>query len=76
MQFSAINDIRMVNKSGETKASLFSKTSQLRSNGCRSMKVLEEKVTGDFYDDDHNYNYYTAQLYASLFYKQACVRRN
>lgn len=73
LQFSAINDIRMLNKSGETKASLFSKTNQLRSNGCRSMQVLEETTTGDIYDDDKNYNYYTAQMYASLFFAKQPV---
>ena len=32
------------------------------------MEVLEEQTTGDYYDDKHQYNYYTAQLYASLFF--------
>jgi hypothetical protein len=73
LQFSAINDIRMLNRSGETKASLFSKTIQFRNNGCRSMQVLEENITGDIYDDDKNYNYYTAQMYASLFFTKQPV---
>lgn len=66
--FSAINDIRMMDKKGGLKASLFSKTKQLRQNNCRSMQVLEETSTGDFYNDDKSYNYYTAQMYASLFF--------
>ena len=40
MQFSAINDIRINNSDGEAKASLYSKTKQLRSNNCRSMQTL------------------------------------
>jgi len=63
----------MLNRSGETKASLFSKTIQFRNNGCRSMQVLEENITGDIYDEDKNYNYYTAQMYASLFFTKQPV---
>ncbi len=73
LQFNAINDIRINNSDGEVKASLFSKTKQLRSSNCRKMEVLEEQTTGDFYDDDHNYNYYTAQMYASLFFTKDSV---
>jgi len=68
LHFSAINDIRMMDKEGNTKATLFSKTKQLRDSNCRRMEVLEEQPTGDFYDDRHQYNYYTAQMYASLFF--------
>ena len=73
LEFSAINDIRMNNSEGESKASLFSRTRQLRTKNCRSMQVLEETVTGDFYNDDHTYNYYTAQMYASLFFTKDSV---
>jgi hypothetical protein len=45
--YSAINDIRMLDKKGGLKASLFSKTKQLRSGNCRTMDVSEEKVSGD-----------------------------
>src|SRR5689334_19585618 len=50
LQFTSLNDIRMVDKEGTLKASLFSKTRQKRANGCRTMDVLEEKTTGDIYD--------------------------
>lgn len=73
LEFSSINDIRMNNSDGEVKASLHSKTKQLRSNNCRSMQVLEEQVTGNFYDEHRNYNYYTAQMYASLFFTKDSV---
>ena len=65
--FTSINDIRMLNKKGGVQASLYSKTRQRRQNRCRSMEVLEEKTTGDFYEDG-DYNYYTAALYAGLFF--------
>ena len=71
--FSALNDIRMLNKSGDLQASLHSKTRQLRQAGCRSMQVQEEEVTGDFYTNDRQFNYYTAKMYASLFFTQGLV---
>lgn len=73
IQFSAINDIRMLDKSGDTKASLFSKTKQLRENNCRKMQILEEQSAGDFYTSDHQYNYYTANMYASLFFTNGLI---
>ncbi|MFN2456690.1 MAG: hypothetical protein ABR502_00675 [Chitinophagaceae bacterium] len=66
--FTALNDIRMLDKKGRIKASLQSKTRQNISNGCRAMDVLEEKTSGDIYDRNKQWNYYTAQLYASLFF--------
>jgi hypothetical protein len=71
--FTAINDIRMLKKDGSIKASLHSKTKQLRQNGCRKMETLEEQVTGDMYDDDRQFNYYTANMYASLFFTKDSV---
>jgi len=66
--FTSINDILMSDKKGNVKASLHSKTRQNESGGCRTMDVIEENTTGNFYDDAKNYNYYTAQLYAGLFF--------
>lgn len=71
--FTALNDIRMVERSGKLKASLLSKTKQIRNADCRTMTVLEEKTTGDIYNDDHEFNYYTAQMYASLFFTKDTV---
>lgn len=71
--FTAINDIRMNDRDGDLKASLFSKTKQLRQNGCRTMQVLSEESSGDFYTNEHQYNYYTAQMYASLFFTNGSV---
>ena len=69
LNFSAINDIRMNNSDGDAKATLHSKTRQWRTNtGCRRMETLEEQSSGDIYDVNHNLNYYTAQMYASLFF--------
>ena len=74
LNFSAINDIRMNNSDGEAKAFVHSKTRQIRtSTGCRKMETLEEQASGDIYDDDHNFNYYTAQMYASLFFTKDSI---
>jgi hypothetical protein len=65
--FTSLNDIHMTDKKGRSSATLQSKTKQVRRNGCRTMQVLEEKHTGDMYKGG-NLNYYTAELYASLFF--------
>ena len=54
MGFSSYNDIKMLDKKGGVKASLFSKTKQNHENGCRTMEVLEETIAGDFFDSKKN----------------------
>lgn len=66
--FTALNDIRIVDKRDKQKAGMQSKTRQLRENGCRTMETISETVQGDFYNSDREYNYYTAELYAGLFF--------
>ncbi|MDB5190490.1 MAG: hypothetical protein JWQ96_53 [Segetibacter sp.] len=73
LSFSAYNDIRALDKKGKMVASHMSTTRQTRANNCRTMQVLEEKTTGDFYDDKGNYNYTTAEMYASLFFTKGSV---
>ena len=70
--FTSLNDIRMFDKKGRVEASLQSKTRQQRRDGCRTMTVLEEKTSGDI-KDKNDFNYYTAQLYAGLFFTQGKV---
>jgi hypothetical protein len=71
--FTSLNDIRILDKKGKQKAGLQSKTRQNRKNGCRSMEVLNETTDGDFYDDNKSYNYYTAELYAGLFFTKGSI---
>ncbi len=66
--YTSLNDIRMLDKKGNPKATLISRTRQDVGKGCRWMHVLEERFTGDIYDKRHRYNYYTAQLYSSIFF--------
>lgn len=68
LNFTSINDIRMLNKDGSSSASLYGKSRQIRDSNCRRMEVLEEQTTGDYYDENKQLNYYTAQMYASLFF--------
>jgi len=76
--YTATNDIRILGKDNAVTASLYSRTKQNISKGCRSMQVLEEKTTGDFYNSKRGYNYYTAELYAYLFFtpKPVCGENN
>lgn len=71
--YSSYNDIKLLNKKGNTQASLFSKTKQIREGGCRTMEVLEETTTGDFYKKNKEYNYLTPELYASLFFTKGKI---
>ncbi len=71
--YTALNDIRMVDKKGDIKASLRSKIKQTRKDNCRSMKMLEETTTGDIYDKNKNFTYYTGEMYAALFFTKGTV---
>ena len=71
--FTSWNDIRIKDKKGKIKASLQSKTKQSRIGGCRSMEIIDENSTGDFYDSDKNYNYQTGEMYAGLFFTKGTV---
>lgn len=62
--YTSLNDIRLLNKKNEVTASLYSRTKQHTANGCRYTEVLEETTTGDF----HKKHFYTADMYASLFF--------
>lgn len=71
--YTATNDIRMYNKKDEVIASLLSHTRQLRRNNCRSTQVIDEKVTGDFYKRNGSYRYFTAGLFAYLFFTKGSI---
>ncbi|HXS55536.1 MAG TPA: hypothetical protein VN726_05385 [Hanamia sp.] len=71
--YTSLNDIRMLDKDGKIEASLRSKTKQIRDVNCRKMVVLDQTVTGDMYDESGNFNYYTAQMYAGLFFTKDSV---
>jgi hypothetical protein len=71
--YTSLNDIRILDKKGQLTASLNSRTRQHVQNGCRHTEVLEEQTTGDFYNRKRQYNYYTANMYAGLFFANDTV---
>jgi hypothetical protein len=66
--YTSLNDIAMFDKKEQVIASLRSRTKQVVNHGCRYTQVLEEQTTGDIYDKHHQFNYYTAGMYAGLFF--------
>lgn len=71
--FSSYNSIQMLDKEGAVKASLNSKTRQNHVGNCRTMDILEEQTTGNFYSATGKYNYLTPELYASLFFTKGKI---
>jgi hypothetical protein len=63
----------MLDKEGAVKASLNSKTRQNHVGNCRTMDILEEQTTGNFYSATGKYNYLTPELYASLFFTKGKI---
>jgi hypothetical protein len=73
LNYSSLNDVRMFDKKGRVEASLNSKTRQWASKSCRVTNFLEEKTTGEYYAADGSCNYYTGQLYSSLFFSRDTI---
>jgi len=73
LSYTMYNDISMEDKKEHTKASYNSLTRQDVKNHCRTMTVKQEKVTGDFFKKKREYRYYTAKLYAHLFFTNGTI---
>ncbi len=71
--YNAIHDIRMLDKKDQVQAMYHAKTMQYRKHGCRFMNTIDEEMKGDYFDAQHQPNYYTAQMYASLFFTKDSV---
>lgn len=72
--YNAVNDIKIYNKKGtKIVASQQSETKQIYRDGCRSMNTLFQKTTGHFYKSNGDYAYYTARLFAELFFTKGKV---
>ncbi|HEY0434325.1 MAG TPA: hypothetical protein VGC95_10660, partial [Chitinophagaceae bacterium] len=76
--FTSLNDIRMRDKAGAVKASLQSRTIQHVAHGCRTMQTVDQQATGNMLNSGGGYQYYTAELYASLFFTtgEVCGENN
>ena len=64
----AVNDFTVLGKDGNVTASMHSRTRQEYLKGCRSTKTIDQQTTGDFFKRNGDYNYYTAELFAYLFF--------
>jgi len=73
VNYTATNDIKVYDKGNKIAASLTGTTQQVIKNKCRSMKVITQSTTGDFYKRNGDYNYYTAELYDYLFFTKGNV---
>lgn len=71
--FTSLNDIRMLDKRRKEKASLSSRTRQVVAEGCRTMITESGNTTGDMKKNNGEFNYYTAELYASLFFTEGKI---
>jgi hypothetical protein len=70
LSYTADNHIRILNKKDKDIAALVSETRQHHIDDCRTMSVVSETTSGNFYDSHKDYNYYTAELYANLFFTE------
>jgi hypothetical protein len=68
VSFTALNDVRMLNKKQALEASLQGKTRQHAWQGCRYTEVLSEKTQGPIRNRTGGWNYYTMELYAGLMF--------
>lgn len=72
--FNVIENFTAYNAKGNKAiATQYLEAKQIYRGGCRSMNILEEKTTGNFYDKKKAYNYYTAEMFASLFHTKGKV---
>ena len=71
--YSSYNYIQMMDENNKMQASLNSKTRQNKIAGCRTMNVLEERVTCNLRNNKGEYNYTTPALYASLFFTKGSI---
>lgn len=67
-EYNATNRLMVLNSNGSIKASYYSTSKQKRFGDCRTMEIANEKVTGNYYKNNGEHRYYTAELYDYLFF--------
>lgn len=67
--YTSDNDIRILNENNKTLARLENRTVQTMKGDCRTVKVINEQVSGDYYDRKKQPRYYTAELFGNLFFR-------
>ncbi len=74
------NNIELYDRKGKEQAAYESRIHQEVQDNCRTMKVLEEKVDGNFFKNKkkRQHRYYTARMHESIFYTngKVCDDRN
>lgn len=73
LSYSADNQIVMYNKKQKEKANYKSQTHQTSDGTCRTMEILEESVSGNFYKRKKRLRYYTAKMFDQLFFTKGKV---
>lgn len=72
--YNAEHGIVLYDKKGtKTVASLAAETKNIYRNNCRWMNILEEQVSGNYYDKKGKPKQYTSQLYHNLFYEKDTI---
>ncbi len=73
LSYTADNKINMYDKKNKIKAGYFSLTRQNYTDKCRTMKIMDEKVRGNFFKKKRKHRYYTAKMYDRLFFTKGKV---
>ncbi|GJM32660.1 MAG: hypothetical protein DHS20C18_16610 [Saprospiraceae bacterium] len=71
--YSAQNAMTFFDKRGKQKAAYSSITRQEVIDRCRTMEILEEQTSGNFYKRKAVYKYYTAKMFDRIFFTQGQV---
>jgi hypothetical protein len=68
--FESENAIDIFDDSKKVVASLHNNATQQAANGCRTLTVKNEVVTGDYYNKNGTPRYYTGELFENLFFRK------
>jgi len=71
------SDFKMFTKRKKEKATYKSKIRQYSDGKCRSGKIMDEEITGNFYKRKKRYRYYTAKMFDRLFltHGKVCTKK-
>lgn len=70
VNYTSDNEIHFFNEKKEVIASLENRTEQSMLGDCRTVKISREQVTGKYYHKKKQPNFYTAELFQNLFFKE------
>lgn len=71
--YTAVNNFAVYDRKGKIEATCHSKTQQVIVHHCRTTKILEQTSSGNFFNRKGGYNYYTAELFAHIFFAKDTV---